>query len=404
MQGTPAANRLQIGIFGRRNAGKSSFINALTGQNIAIVSEIPGTTTDPVGKTMEIKGLGPVFIYDTAGMDDSGELGAKRVAKTREIIHRVNMGIIVTTYDGLDSPDMALIDELKAAGKQAIVLFSKIDVIARDEEKEKALKHKGVLYAGLSSITGQGIDLARQLIVENGKNITVESPVIIGDLVNKNGIIILVVPIDLGAPKGRIILPQVQVLRDALDHNCIAITVKETGLKETIKTLKKKPDLVICDSQAIENVSQNTPKNIPLTTFSIAFSRLKGDLNELVRGVKTIDTLMDGDSILIMEACTHHAQTDDIGRVKIPKWIRKYTGKDIKFETNAGPYVNKTLNKYKLIISCGACMINRQEMMSRMADAKKAGVPMTNYGLAIAYAHGLLDRVIRPFGININEK
>jgi [FeFe] hydrogenase H-cluster maturation GTPase HydF len=399
MNDTPAANRLQIGIFGKRNAGKSSFINALSGQNLAIVSEIPGTTTDPVAKAMEIRGLGPVLMYDTAGMDDTGDIGDKRVARTREVMRKVDLGVIITTYVSFNSLDLVLLDELKAAGREAVVLFNKIDVEPRDEEKEKALIQKGIKYFYISSKTGENIDLARKFIVDAGKDLSPENSTILGDLIKQGDFVVLVVPLDLGAPRGRLILPQVQAIRDVLDNDAVAITVKERELQYLLKTIGKNPKLIVCDSQVVLKVTGDVPDEISVTTFSILFSRLKGDLAEMVKGVKAIDQLQDGDRILMLEACTHHAQADDIGRVKIPRWLRQYTGKALEFDYNAGPYVDKALNGHKLIISCGACMVNRREMMSRIDDARKFNVPITNYGVAISYVQGVLARVVKPFGI-----
>jgi [FeFe] hydrogenase H-cluster maturation GTPase HydF len=397
MQETPQANRLHIGIFGKRNAGKSSFINAITGQSVAIVDVTPGTTTDPVGKAMEVRGLGPVFIYDTAGIDDEGELGAKRVARTRDIIRRINLGVVITTYQGYNSKDDELIKELKSRGMEVVVFFNKIDVEAKDEEKEKMLKEKDVPYFSLSCTTGKNIEDARKILIETGSKISFENPTIIGDLISSGDFVVLVVPIDLGAPKGRLILPQVQVIRDALDNDAIPLIVKERELQFALSRLSTRPTLVITDSQVVLKVAGDVPDDIKLSTFSILFSRLKGDLAEFVRGVKAIDDLQDGDKVLILEACTHHSQADDIGRVKIPRWIRQYTGKKIEFEVNAGPYVDKDLKAYKLVIACGGCMINRQEMLSRIADCRKIGLPITNYGIAISYIQGVLKRVVEPF-------
>jgi [FeFe] hydrogenase H-cluster maturation GTPase HydF len=397
MNETPSGNRLQIGIFGRRNAGKSSFINAITGQNIAIVSDTPGTTTDPVSKAVEIRGLGPVFIYDTAGLDDSGELGEKRVARSREVLKKVNFGVIITTYSTCGKLEEELINEFIRLGKQFIVLFNKIDVEAKDEEKEKSLKERQINVFSLSSTIGQNIDEARQKIVELCAKIIVENSTILGDLIGQGKMVVLVVPIDLGAPRGRLILPQVQVIRDILDNDAIAITVKERELQYTLKTLWQKPDLIVCDSQVVLKVVGDVAEGIKLTTFSILFSRLKGDLAELVRGVKAVDNLKDGDKVLIMEACTHHDQADDIGRVKIPRWLRQYTGKKLEFDTNAGPYVSLDLSKYNLIVACGGCMINRQEMLSRMKDSAALNIPMTNYGVLISYVQGVAKRALEPF-------
>ncbi|MFP4466902.1 MAG: [FeFe] hydrogenase H-cluster maturation GTPase HydF [Candidatus Goldiibacteriota bacterium] len=397
MNNTPAANRLQIGIFGRRNSGKSSFINALTGQDIAITSETPGTTTDPVGKTIELKGLGPVYLYDTAGLDDIGELGEKRKSKSMDIVRRINMAVLVSTYSSFDGFEEALIEEFTKNNTEIIVIFNKTDIEEKDEKKEKSLSEKGIKNISLSCASGAGINEARKLIVNTGARLSAEPAVIISDLVDKGSTVVLVVPIDTGAPKGRIILPQVQVIRDCLDNDCAAVTVKETGLKNILNTLNTKPSLVICDSQAIEKVSKDTPDDIPLTTFSVAFSRLKGDLNVFAEGIKAVETLRDGDKILILEACSHHPQPDDIGRIQIPRKLSRYTGKNFVFDFNAGPYSKKDLAGYSLIISCGGCMINRREMLSRLQDAESAGIPVTNYGMLLAYFHGVFERVIKPF-------
>jgi [FeFe] hydrogenase H-cluster maturation GTPase HydF len=397
MQETPVSNRLHIGIFGKRNAGKSSLINALTGQSTAIVDKSPGTTTDPVGKAMEISGIGPVFIYDTAGIDDVGELGAKRVERTKYIIKKINLAIVVTTFSTFDKTDIELIDDLKGSVNSLIVFFNKLDVELKDEEKENALKRKRISQVSLSCTSGDGLAEAKALIVEAGQKIAIENPTIVGDLINQGDFVVLVVPVDLGAPKGRLILPQVQVIRDILDNDAVPVVVKERELAYTLKTLGRKPALVICDSQVVLKVAGDVPDDIRMTTFSMLFSRLKGDFSEFIKGVGAIETLEDGDRVLIMEACTHHSQPDDIGRVKIPRWIRQYTGKNLEFEVNAGPYVDKDLKRYKLIIACGACMVNRQEMMSRVKDARAAGIPITNYGIAISYVQGVLKRSLSPF-------
>lgn len=399
MNETPIANRLHIGIFGRRNAGKSSLINALTGQKTAIVDSTPGTTTDPVGKAMEIPGMGPVFIYDTAGIDDSGELGNKRVERTKEVIHKINIAIVVSTYTLFDNLEETLIEELKKKTDAVIVVFNKSDVEPRLEEKEKDLQTKGIKFISSSCTLMHQIDEIKKIIIEESKKITVENRTIAGDIIKPGTFVVLVVPIDLGAPKGRLILPQVQVIRDILDNDAYPLVVKERELSACLAGLKEKPSLVICDSQVVLKAAADTDPSIPLTTFSILFSRLKGDLKYFVESVKAIDELKDGDKVLILEACTHHSTADDIGRVKIPRWIRQYTGKKIEFETNSGPYVSKDLTEYRLVISCGACMINRKEMLSRLESGKELNVPVTNYGIAISYVQGVLPRVVKVFGL-----
>ncbi len=394
---TPLGNRLQIGIFGKRNVGKSSFINALTKQNISIVSEVAGTTTDPVGKAMEISGLGPVYIYDTAGLDDAGELGAKRVEKTKAIIKKVNLAVVVTTYDGFNKIDEEIIKEMLNIRIPVIVLFNKIDAHPEKLEITDKIKNfAGVKYMAISSITGFNIDAARKIIVETGAGVSIEKETLIGDLIKPGDLVVLVVPIDTGAPKGRLILPQVQVLRDTLDNGAVAVTVRESELKVALKNMQT-PALVICDSQVVLETANGLPDNVNFTTFSIVFSRQKGDLAEYVKGAAAIDTLQNGDKVLILEACTHHAMTDDIGRIKLPRWIKKYTGKDIIFEINAGPYVSKKFSDYKLIIVCGGCMINRMEMLARTNDAKALHIPITNYGVAISHVQGVLKRALSPF-------
>ena len=397
MNETPVGNRLHIGIFGKRNVGKSSLINALTGQSIAIVSDVAGTTTDPVGKTMEISGIGPVYIYDTAGLDDTGELGLLRVERTRQIIRKINLAVIVTTGPDFDSGDEALCRELLGQGRAVLVFFNKSDALPPDAAQIQRAAALGAPYVALSCRTGDNIDAAKKLIIEAGSSIVVERETIVGDLISPGDIVLLIVPIDTGAPKGRLILPQVQVIRDILDTDAVAVTAKESQIECALRGLSRKPALVICDSQVVLKVSNDIPDDMKFTTFSILFSRQKGDLAEFVRGVRRIDSLRDGDRVLILEACTHHPMPDDIGRIKLPRWIRSYTGKNIIFETNAGPLVDKDISQYALVISCGGCMINRQEMLARIGDAQSRGVPITNYGIAISFVHGVLKRALSPF-------
>ncbi|HNY64924.1 MAG TPA: [FeFe] hydrogenase H-cluster maturation GTPase HydF [Deltaproteobacteria bacterium] len=397
MNTTPVANRLHIGIFGKRNVGKSSFINAITGQRLSIVSDVPGTTTDPVGKAMEIAGIGPVYLYDTAGLDDTGDLGRMRTERTRDIIEKINLGVLVTTQPEFDDFDEGLLRELADRKVPVILVFNKADLYPLAGEAVKKAGELGVTHLHVSSTTGENIEDARKAIARIGSGITVERDTILGDIINHGDIVCLVVPIDLGAPRGRLILPQVQVIRDILDNDAIAITVKEREIEYVLKRMSEKPALVICDSQVVLKVSGDIPPDVKFTTFSILFSRQKGELATFVKGVRAIDTLEDGDRVLVMEACTHHPLPDDIGRVKIPRWIRNYTGRDIAFDTNAGPFRDKDMSKYKLIVHCGACMINRAEMMSRLAEAERRGVPVTNYGIAISYVHGVLKRALSPF-------
>jgi [FeFe] hydrogenase H-cluster maturation GTPase HydF len=397
MNTTPIGNRLHIGIFGKRNVGKSSFINALTGQQVAIVSDVAGTTTDPVGTAMEISGIGPVYLYDTAGLDDTGDLGRLRVERTRQIIRKINLAALVTTAADFGREDEALIAELKNQGRSVILLFNKSDIAPPSPAQISAAAALGIAQASVSCRAGDTIDTAKKLIIEAGRTIFVERDTILGDLISHGDIVLLIVPIDLGAPRGRLILPQVQVLRDILDNDAVAVTAKEREIDYVLRDLSRKPALVVCDSQVVLKVTADIPDDVPLTTFSILFSRQKGDLEQFVAGVRAIDRLQDGDTVLILEACTHHPMPDDIGRVKLPRWIRNYTGKNILFETNAGPLVDKNLSDYKLIISCGGCMINRQEMLARIGDARALDIPITNYGIAISFVHGVLKKALSPF-------
>lgn len=397
MNTTPVANRLHIGIFGKRNVGKSSFINALTGQNVSIVSPVAGTTTDPVGKAMEIHGIGPVYIYDTAGIDDTGDLGEMRVNRTKAIMGKINLAVVIATADRFDDQDRALLDDLKARGAKYLLVFNKTDVCPVEDGIKKSLDEEGIPFVAVSCLTGEGVGAARQGMIEIARTLEAERSTIVGDLIGHGDLVLLVVPIDLGAPKGRLILPQVQVIRDVLDNDAGAIVVKEREIEYVLRNLKAPPGLVICDSQVVLKVSGDLPPGVRLTTFSIVFSRLKGDLATFVEGVKAIDRLQDGDRVLICEACTHHPVPDDIGRVKIPRWVKLYTGKDITFDVHAGPILDREISGYKLIIHCGGCMINRAEMLGRIKETEDKKIPITNYGVAISHVHGVLRRALSPF-------
>ncbi|ABP66733.1 small GTP-binding protein [Caldicellulosiruptor saccharolyticus DSM 8903] len=399
MNTTPRSERLHIAIFGKRNAGKSSLINAITNQPIAIVSDMPGTTTDPVYKSMEILPLGPVVLIDTAGIDDVGELGKLRIEKTLEVLNKTDIAILVVSdIDDLtyEKQLAKLFDEKKVP---RIGVLNKIDKDPNYKEKLSFLQTSlGMPFLAVSCVTLKGIDELKsslaKLVPDIGEDLR-----IVGDLINPGDFVVLVVPIDKAAPKGRLILPQQQTIRDILDSDAIAIVTKEYELKETIENLGKKPAIVITDSQAFLKVDADTPPDIPLTSFSILFARYKGDLVEFVEGVRKIKDLKPGDTVLIAEACTHHRQSDDIGTVKIPRWLRQIAGFDINFEWVSGYNYPKDLTKYKLIIHCGGCMITRREMLFRVELAKKQGVPITNYGIMIAYVHGILPRALKPFGI-----
>ncbi len=395
---TPRATRVHIAIFGKRNAGKSSIINAITDQEIAIVSDVKGTTTDPVYKSMEILPIGPVVLIDTAGLDDIGELGELRKKKTMDVLNKTDVAlVIVDSVVGITDYDMFIINEIKNKKLPLIVVINKIDIRNYKEEEIKDLKEKikaQVITA--SALKSQGIDELKKSII----NLLPESEDkfrIVGDLINPGDFVVLVTPIDKAAPKGRLILPQQQTIRDILESDAMAIVTKEYELRETIENLGKKPKIVITDSQVFLKVDADTPKDIMMTSFSILFARYKGDLIELIKGAKTIDKLKDNDKVLISEACTHHRQSDDIGRVKIPRWIRQMTGKNIHFDFTSGTQFTEETKKYSLIVHCGGCMLNRAGMMYRINQAKQYGIPIVNYGVLIAYVQGIIDRAIKPF-------
>lgn len=395
---TPRSNRVHIALFGKRNAGKSSVINAITNQDIAIVSEVKGTTTDPVYKSMEILPIGPCVIIDTAGIDDFGSLGELRVKKSLEVLNKTDVAlIIVDAKQGITDYEKDLIEKIKDKKIPLAIVLNKIDLIDIDKiDIKKLSKQLDVEIAPVSAIKRKGIEELKEKIIEikpQEKN----KLKLVGDLIKPTDFVILVTPIDKAAPKGRLILPQQQTIRDILDHNAISVVVKESELKEALEGLKEKAKLVITDSQAFEKVSKDTPDNIPLTSFSILFARFKGDLIELIKGAKAIDSLKDGDKILISEACTHHRQDDDIGKVKIPRWLLERTGKKLEFEFSSGTGFTEEAKKYSLIIHCGGCMLNRAGMVNRIDSVRKLGVPIVNYGVFIAYIHGILDRALEPF-------
>lgn len=398
MDTTPLANRIAISFFGKRNAGKSSLINAITGQSVAVTSDVAGTTTDPVHKTMELLPLGPVVFIDTPGLDDEGELGRMRVEKAYEVLHRTNMVIVVVSADeGVTDFERAFITETRGRGIPQLLVLNKSDL--RDfssQELDDLSKSLGVPVTKACARTGEGIDDLKQLIGKYAKFDDAELS-LVGGLVNPGGMAVLVTPIDKAAPKGRLILPQQQVIRDVIECDAAAIVTKEQELKETLDSLRKKPDIVITDSQAFLKVSADTPTNIPLTSFSILFARQKGDLADMVRGIGRIASLKDGDRVLIAEGCTHHRQSDDIGKVKIPRWIRQIAGGGVEFEWTSGASFPRDLTKYAVIVHCGGCMLNRREMLYRMNVAKENGVGITNYGMLIAYVQGILPRALAPF-------
>ncbi len=386
--------RLQIGVFGRTNVGKSSLLNRITNQEISIVSEIAGTTTDVVEKSMELLPVGPVTFLDTAGLDDNTELGEKRIEKTMKIVNRIDVAVIVCDYNGLDDYEKELIAKLDELKIPYLIVENKCDI-----KKLEIEDFKNVLYTSVKDDEGL-VFRFKEALVRLLPDDFVNSPKIAGDLVPPKGTVMLVIPIDKEAPKGRIILPQVQTIRDLLDSDCMSYVVKETELKQALENLKTPPTLVVTDSQAFKQVSEIVPENVPLTSFSILFARLKGDLDEFIKGAEAIENLKDGDMVLILESCTHHAIEDDIGRVKIPNLLRKKTGKNLVIHNYAG-HDFPDVRDYKLIIHCGACMTNRREVLSRILIANQENVPITNYGIVISYCLGILPRAIKIFqGMN----
>ena len=391
MNSTPVASRFTIGIFGRRNVGKSSLINAITKQNTALTSDVPGTTTDPVYKAMEILPIGPVVFIDTAGLDDVGELGMQRVEKSYEVLRKCNFVILVTDKSGITQLEKDFIEELQSRKIRFIVVFNKCD--GNDSDM---VENIGFPFVCVSTLQNKGIeDVKKQIISNSGMEYT--QPSLVDGLIKPGETAVLVTPIDSAAPKGRLILPQQQMIRDILDIGAMAFVTKETELKQTLQNLKTPPAIVITDSQAFESVAADTPEEIPLTSFSILFARQKADIAEMVRGVKRIETLSKGDNILIVEGCTHHRQDDDIGTVKIPRWINKIVGKGLNYEWTSGAYFPKDMKKYSLIIHCGGCMLNNREMHYRVDKSREQGVYITNYGVLIAFVTGILPRALKPF-------
>lgn len=384
--------RLHIGIFGKMNAGKSSFLNRITNQEVSIVSNIAGTTTDVVEKSMELLPAGPVTFLDTAGIDDSTELGTERIKKTMSILNRTDIAVLICDYNGIDTFEENLIEKFKELNIPYCIIINKTDIKPVSGEMLEKIKKftDNILVASILKDENFVFNFKKTLVKLLPEDF-INSPEIITDLIPPKSTVILVIPIDKEAPKGRIILPQVRTLRELLDNNCICIAVKESELKQALENLKTAPSLVITDSQAFKQVAQIVPQEIPLTSFSILFARLKGDLKVFLNGVKTIDNLKDGDKVLILESCTHHPIEDDIGRVKIPNLIKQKTGKNILFDNISG-HDFPDISNYKLIIHCGACMTNRKEVLSRILIANNMNIPITNYGLVISYCLGILPR------------
>ena len=397
MTSTPKGHRLHIAFFGRRNVGKSSLLNALTRQQVSIVSPVAGTTTDPVEKPMELLPLGPVLFIDTAGIDDTGELGALRVQKTREVLERTDVAVIVAEPGKWGEFEGEIVRELAERRTPAVVVFNKIDAGQPDPVAEARLAEQRLRLVKTSAVTGAGLGDLRLALLECAPADFIDSPSLVGDLVGPGELAVLVVPIDKEAPKGRLILPQVQAIRDLLDSDACCVVVKERELRNVLDRLKTPPKLVVTDSQAFLKVAADTPRNVPMTSFSILMARVKGDLLAQVRGTLGIENLRRNDRVLIAEACSHHPIGEDIGRVKIPRWLTLYTGQKLEFEHVQGHDFPADISPYKLVVHCGACMWNRREMLSRVERCQQAGVPITNYGLTIAYSLGIFARALEPF-------
>lgn len=399
MNQTPSSERVHIGFFGRRNAGKSSVLNAVTGQDLAVVSDVKGTTTDPVQKSMELLPLGPVVVIDTPGIDDEGELGALRVKKSYQVLNKSDAAVLVVDASlGLCEEDFAFIEHIQKKQIPYAVAFNKSDLApsASLTKDLQYLKEHQIDFVSVSTADLSGIDTLKEKIATLAKTEDTKLR-IVADLIHPSDFVVLVVPIDKAAPKGRLILPQQQTIRDILEADATAIVVKEYELRDTLAHLGKKPRLVITDSQVFAKVSADTPADIMLTSFSILFARYKGNLPALVKGVTALEQIEDGDKILVSEGCTHHRQCDDIGSVKLPRWIRQYTGKEPEFVFSSGTEFPADLSPYKMIVHCGGCMLNAREMKYRLACAKDQNIPMTNYGILIAYIQGILKRSVEPF-------
>ena len=393
LNSTPSAERVHIGFFGMRNAGKSSLVNAVTGQDLSVVSDVKGTTTDPVKKAMELLPLGPVVIIDTPGLDDEGELGGKRIKKAQETLARIDIAVLVAdALCGLQDKDRELIALFEKRNLPYIVAYTKADLLSGEAGKGKLSGNE--LY--VSSLTHQNIDELKELLGTFAKNLT-NNKKLVSDLLTPGDTVVLVIPIDESAPKGRLILPQQQVMRDVLDAHCSFIACQDTDLPRTLSILAEKPRLVITDSQAFGRVSKDVPEDTLLTSFSILFARYKGSLPALILGARKLSHLKDGDKVLISEGCTHHRQCNDIGTVKMPGWIESFSGVKPQYEFSSGTGFPDDLTPYSLIVHCGGCMLNEKEMQHRIARAEEAGVPIVNYGIAIAEMHGILRRSLSVF-------
>lgn len=400
LNSTPQANRIHIAFFGQTNAGKSSLINAITNQSLALVSSVSGTTTDPVYKAMELLPLGPVTLIDTAGLNDLSELGELRKEKTLDVLTKTDIALMVIDSSSPDwTFEESLIKTIKAKNIPVIGVLNKIDLLEDIQLKDllkKAHEQFDIPFVPVSTQTGAGVETLKEHLAKSAPN-DEDKFKIVGDLISPGDFVVLVTPIDKAAPKGRLILPQQQTIRDILESDAMAVVTKEFELRETLMKLGTKPKLVITDSQVFLKVAADTPRDVLMTSFSILFARHKGDLNTLVKGAKRIEALKDGDRILIAEGCTHHKQSDDIGTVKIPRWLRQMTGKELVFDHVSGVEFTKDVTQYALIVHCGACMLNHRAMLHRIESATHFNVPIVNYGILIACVHGILDRALEPF-------
>lgn len=397
MRGAPKGFRLHIGLFGRRNVGKSSILNAMTRQSASIVSDVAGTTTDPVEKPMELLPIGPVLFIDTAGIDDVGTLGEMRVERTRHVFDRTDVGVVICDAGHWSAFEDAMLEELSAREIPAIVIFNKVDLATPRADVMARLRAEKILFVETVASRGEGILDLREALIRKAPEEFINAPTILGDLLPAGELAVLVVPIDLEAPKGRLILPQVQSIRDLLDNDAYCMIVKERELRDALDRLNRPPALVVTDSQAFLKVAGDTPPGVPMTSFSILFARFKGDLDTFVRGALAIESLKPGDRVLIAEACSHHPIGEDIGTVKIPRWLTQYVGGKLEFTHFQGHDFPDDVSEYKLIVHCAACVWNRREMLSRIIRCRKANVPITNYGLTIAYSLGIFERALSPF-------
>jgi [FeFe] hydrogenase H-cluster maturation GTPase HydF len=397
LQEAPKGMRLHIGLFGRRNVGKSSLLNAITRQDVSIVSEFAGTTTDPVEKPMELLPLGPVLFIDTAGIDDEGALGAQRVAKARQVLERADVGVLVAEGASWGPFEDGLLAELEARKLPTVVVFNKVDLAEPAADRIAALEASKVPFVRAVASQGRGASELREALLSVAPESFLDTPALLSDLVGPGEVAVLVVPIDKEAPRGRLILPQVQAIRDLLDGDAMALVVKERELKEALSRLGKPPRLVVTDSQAFLKVAADTPRDVPMTSFSILMSRSKGDLEAQVEGALAIEKLRAGDRVLIAEACTHHPIGEDIGRVKIPRWLTQYVGGKLEIAHVQGRDFPDDVTGIKLVVHCGACTFNRRAMLSRIERCRRQGVPITNYGLAIAFSLGIFERALGPF-------